>query len=192
VGTENAAKPQPTALYHVWWLQTVLTCYSTVTARMLESRLSGAGQTSSLGSCDLYLEFLFGIFFDFCRVCVYTQLDIPFPSRVNCTNSVPQTLSLAAMNERCAEQAGARIYVVTKLKKRLQIAIYMHIKMSTAIQCSRGRGQRDQAWAWGVKPDVWRQIPDLSGKSYCSSNMATGVFLYCIAYCTVRLLYVLC
>ena len=97
------------------------------------------------------------------------------------------------MNERCAEQAGARIYMVKKLKKRLQIAIYMHIKknsLSTAIQCSRGRGQRDQAWAWGVKPDVWRQIPDLSGKSYCSSNMATGVFLYCIAYC--NLLYVCC
>lgn len=96
------------------------------------------------------------------------------------------------MNERCAEQAGARIYMVKKLKKRLQIAIYMHIKknsLSTAIQCSRGRGQRDQAWAWGVKPDVWRQIPDLSGKSYCSTVVTwqlgcSCTVLHTVTYCT--------
>jgi hypothetical protein len=121
LGTENAAKPQPTALYHVWWLQTVLTCYST--ARVLESRLSGARKTSLLGSCDLYPKYFFGNFFE----CTHNLCP---------ANSVPQTLSLAAMNERCAEQAGARIYMVTKLKKRLQIAIYMHIEKKFSVHCN--------------------------------------------------------
>lgn len=131
MGTENAAKPQPIALYHVWWLQTVLTCYST--ARMLESRLSGVRKTSSLGSCDLYLKSFFLEIFLISVECASTH-NLIYLFRP--ANSVPQTLSLAAMNERCAEQAGARIYMVKKLKKRLQIAIYMHIKKKFSVHCN--------------------------------------------------------